>query len=109
MKEKLQCKHGPELWKALNNLGAMEQEDGNLSAAKKTFRHALHLRENVPGAQLSFPLIVNNIGTIYLKQACFNQAPIILEGALALYQSTAVQHPLELLPTLNNLAELEAN
>ena len=89
------------------NLGAMSQDEGDFTSAESNYKRALQVLEPVADAGHDVALILNNLGTVYLKQKRLEQARVILEQALQLLEVTSISQ-LDLIPTLNNLSELES-
>jgi CHAT domain-containing protein/Tfp pilus assembly protein PilF len=87
---------------ALNNLGILSKDRGDLKKAEEYFRKALAMRERLAPESLDLAASLNNLGTLIKEQGEFREAQEYYERSAAIIEKLAPES-LQCASGLNNL------
>jgi tetratricopeptide (TPR) repeat protein len=85
----------PEVAAALNNLGAIAQEAGDLERAEACYREALTIKETRVGSESpTLAISLNNLGTVLRRKGSLEEASAVYARAVALLEGAVPDdHP----------------
>ncbi|MEM9327895.1 MAG: CHAT domain-containing tetratricopeptide repeat protein [Bacteroidota bacterium] len=102
-KQKEWARDAGQMLETLNTLGILYHKLNDLNAARQYMTEALNAS---PGTSVSRPYLVNNLGTIYMKQGNFSQAEIFFEESAAGFKKLFGSINPDYASSLSNLARI---